>query len=74
MDYLTGKQSFLLSLNLLFYSHLKNPALSCYKIQVARKNLRFTENWAGPIVCYLNKYTIKSISLKGFNSGTKSKT
>jgi len=35
-----------------------------YKIQAAQEKLRFIAKLGGPIVCYLNKCTIKSIDSK----------
>ena len=35
-----------------------------YKIQAAQEKLRFIAKLGGPIVCYLNKYTIKSFDSK----------
>jgi hypothetical protein len=35
-----------------------------YKIQATQEKSQFAENWGGPIVFYLNKYTIKSVNSK----------
>jgi hypothetical protein len=35
-----------------------------YKIQATQEKSQFAENWGGPVVFYLNKYTIKSVNSK----------
>ena len=49
-------------LNPIFESRLKIRQLTAHKIQVTQEKLRFIAKMDGPVVCYLNKYTIKSIN------------
>ena len=52
--------SFLASPYLLFPP--QNPAINCVQIQAAKEILRFIAKMGGPIVCFLNKYTMRSVN------------